>query len=137
MVITVLGVFVFAIGFAILFWGRATAMLAFVFASTLFGAAATLELPALGGSTVWPAMVATLFLVAHTVGRREFRLLADSPVENRYLVIFALYAAITAFVLPRVFEATMPVVPMRPGINSFETVPLTFSNQNITHALNI
>jgi len=138
MIVTLFGIIVFVIGAYLLLRGSATAMLVFVMTCTLFGGAATLFLPALGGSSVQPAMLASIFLVVHCVLRIEPRQIAKGFADNRYLVVFGLYAAVTAFVLPRLFEESIYVVPMKPiGLDTYQTVPLTFTNQNITHAINI
>jgi hypothetical protein len=94
---------------------------------------------ALGGSSISPAHLALVFLVARILlpGSGEYARIGPALGANAFLVIYALYGATTAFVLPRIFAGDISVTPLRPvAVNSyFDTFPLTFSSQNITTAV--
>lgn len=72
----------------------------------LFGAAAAIELPALGGATITPAVMFLPFLIGHALAQRG---IDDSLVPLRHpgagfwLLLTALYGVISAAALPRLF----------------------------------
>lgn len=72
----------------------------------LFGAAAAIQLPALGGAAIMPAVMFLPFLIGHALAQRGL----DDPLSSlRYpgagfwLLLTAIYGVISAFVLPRLF----------------------------------
>lgn len=136
MIPTVFGVLIIGIGTILLISASATAMLAFVMVTTLMGGSAALALPALGGSTVPPANLALLFLALRVIlpspGHSER--LVRGMADNAFLILFALYGAISAWLLPQMFEGTVKVTPLRPGAvrQLYESTPLHFSSQNVT-----
>ena len=110
-------------------------MLVFTCVCALFPAAAAIDLPALGGSTIPPAMLALGFL-----GLRLLRpdvLKSPGPTlgltKNAWLLVFTLYCAVTALVLPRLFAGRINVVPM--GRAGLGLLPLQVTAQNTTQAV--
>lgn len=136
MIPTIFGVLVIGIGTILLVSGSATAMLAFVMTTTLMGGSAAIALPALGGSTIPPANLALLFLALRVVlpSPGHWSRLIRGAVDNIFLIVFSLYGAISAWLLPRMFAGSIKVTPLRPGAvrQLYETTPLNFSSQNIT-----
>jgi hypothetical protein len=101
-----------------------------------FGAASAVNLPVLGGSSVQPHNLALGFVVLRLLIAYGGDIGHWLPAirENALLLGFVLYAAATAFLLPRIFEGRLLVVPLR---NTADGVgigpgPLHFSPQNIT-----
>lgn len=136
MIPTIFGVLVIAIGTILLVSGSASAMLAFVMLTTLMGGSAAIALPALGGSTIPPAHLALLFLALRVIlpSPGHWSLLLRGMVDNIFLIVFALYGSIGAWILPHMFAGQIKVTPLRPGAirELYETAPLHFTNQNIT-----
>jgi hypothetical protein len=138
---TPFGIAVVIIGLVVLFRGSLLTMLVFVMVCSLMGGTAALMLPALGGSSVQPTSVALVFLILRAAYPSK---IYKTPwphdlYSNIFLIIFCLYGAITAFILPKVFEGQMQIVPMRafPADYIFYTAPLQYSSQNITTAFYI
>ncbi len=136
MSLTFFGALMLMIGPLLLMGAGMIAMLAFVMVATLFGGSAAIELPALGGSSIPPANLALLFLLLRAVlpGHRQMERLGPALSANIFLIIFALYGAVTAWILPRLFAGALEVTPLRPGAvrQLFEASPVHFSSQNIT-----
>ena len=109
----------------------------FVFACvcTLFPAAAAVDLPALGGSSIPPAMLALGFLGLRLLRGDVMR--SPGPTlglsKNAWMLTFSLYAAVTALVLPRLFAGRISVVPM--GRAGLGLLPLQVTAQNTTQAV--
>jgi hypothetical protein len=105
---------------------------------TLMGGSAAIAMPALGNSSVQPAIVALGFLVLRfllpTTGDEAAGRLAGAVRDNALLVIFCLYGALGAYILPHVFAGDLSVTPLRPDRSTylFATSPLRFTSQNIT-----
>lgn len=133
---TIFGVLVFGIGLVLLARAGMVSMLLFVLGATLFGGSAAIELPALGGSTIPPAHLALVFLLLRAIlpGPRQMERLGRAIADNMFLIVFALYGSITAWILPYLFAGAMEVTPLRPGAirQLFEAAPIHFSSQNIT-----
>jgi hypothetical protein len=115
-------------------------MLVLVMVCSLFGGAAAVSLPALGGSSIPPAHFALAVLVLYVVASRAgtFSALAEATSPNKFLVVFGIYGTIAALFLPRLFAYTMEVAPMRPlgpEAGLFGVVPLVPSSQNLTTAV--
>lgn len=136
MIPTIFGVLVIGIGTILLVSGSATAMLAFVMTTTLMGGSAAIALPALGGSTIPPANLALLFLALRVLlpSPGHWNRLTRGAADNIFLIVFSLYGAVSAWLLPRMFAGSIKVTPLRPGAvrQLYETTPLNFSSQNIT-----
>lgn len=133
---TLIGVVVALIGTGLLLTGSMLSLLVFVFCCSAMGGSAAALIPALGNVNIQPANLALGFLMlrclAEAVAGRAS--LGRAVVENRFLILFALYGAIGAWVLPRLFAGAIDVTPLRPipGRSLFTVFPLAFSPQNIT-----
>lgn len=138
---TLIGAIFAVVAIVLMFRSSATSMLVLVMAATLFGGAAAIDMPALGGSSIPPASMALLFLAlylflspAWTAGN-----LAGAIRPNIFLAIFCVYGAISAFLLPRIFAGTLGVVPMNVSGAALRAIyhvtPLGPSSQNITTAV--
>ncbi len=139
MSLTLFGIIIVLVGALLLVRSGMAAMLAFVMVATLFGGSAAIALPALGGSTIPPANLALLFLILRAIlpGPQQMERLGPALRANAFLIIFALYGIISAFIMPRLFAGTIAVTPLRPGAvrQLYEASPLHFSSQNITTAV--
>jgi hypothetical protein len=136
---TLLGLISIAIGLLLLVRGTSLDLLRMMLISTLFAGSAAIVMPALGGAAISPAHMALVFLVARVLlpGSGEYGRIVPAISANGFLVFYALYGAVTAFVLPRLFAWQIYVAPLRPITISglFDTVPLVFTTQNITTAV--
>ncbi len=139
MSLTLFGIIIILMGLLLLLRSGMAAMLAFVMISTLFGGSAAIALPALGGSTIPPANLALLFLILRATlpGPMQMERLGEGLRANGFLIVFALYGTVSAFILPRLFAGALAVTPLRPGAvrQLYEAAPLHFSSQNITTAV--
>lgn len=139
MTVTIFGVLIPLLGALLLWRGSLVAMLVFVMAASLMGGSATVILTALGNSSVPPAHTALLFLILRCLapGREPHHGLWPALDANRWLALFALYGALAALILPRIFAGAIDLTPLRPipGHGLTYAVPLAFSNQNITVAV--
>ena len=137
MVPTYIGFIVIAIG-ALLMFAPISAALAFTLFCSLFGAAAAINVPALGGSSIQPAHLALGFLVLRLI-LSHLATQHDLLVALRrcgFLVAYCLYGAATAFILPKIFDGAIDVIPMRaPTAGLYDFYPLRFGPQNITAAV--
>lgn len=139
MSLTLFGLIVVLIGGLLLARAGMAAMLAFVMVATLFGGSAAITLPALGGSSIPPANLALLFLILRAIlpGPQQMVRLGSALRANGFLIGFALYGVVSAFIMPRLFAGAIAVTPLRPGAvrQLYEAAPLHFSSQNITTAV--
>lgn len=136
---TLFGVLTAALGLLLLWRGSTVAMLQTVMALSLMGGSAAIVLTGLGGSTVQPAILALAFLVVRCLAPQPgqgYRL-AQGMRDLAPLILFALYGAIGAFILPRLFAGSIYVTPLRPIPTGYlyAAFPLAFSPQNITSAV--
>lgn len=136
---TLFGVLTAALGLLLLWRGSTVAMLQAVMMLSLMGGSAAIVLTSLGGSTVQPAILALAFLVARCLAPQPGQgyWLAQGMRDLAPLILFALYGAIGAFILPRLFAGSIYVTPLRPIPNGYiyAQFPLAFSPQNITSAV--
>jgi hypothetical protein len=136
MVPTIFGI-LFALA-AISIMGRpATSMLILMLVGTLFGGTAAINLTALGNANITPAHFVLVFLIIRIFFYKHFNfgMIAAAVQNNSFLVAFAIYGAITAFLLPLVFYHDIYVPAMRALSESLYAVrPLQFTPQNITTA---
>jgi hypothetical protein len=136
MTVTIFGFLVVLLGTWILLRGSAIAMLSFVMAMSLMSGAAAFVLTGLGGSTVPPAPAAVPFLVLRCLlpGSGRAPAVQDAIRGNIMLIAFAVYGALSAYILPRIFAGRISVTPLRPipTDDPFVTFPLLFSPQNVT-----
>jgi hypothetical protein len=103
---------------------------------TIFGGGAAFIV---GGASITPASFAIVFVLAHLL----LSMFTKSDHTNRglkssaYLIWFCIYAAATAYILPRmlmnVTHGPSLSLVARPGTSA--TVPLHYSKQNITAAI--
>ena len=129
-----IGVAVFVLG-CLLYRRGMFALFGLVLGCSLFGGSAALFLPALGGSSIPPNLLALAFLLVRVIRQPGVQAYGRSAVRsNLLLIIFCAYSALGAFVLPRLFNGAMQVYPMRPpgGGYLFYTEPLRPTGQNIT-----
>ena len=139
MVPTLFGLISIVIGLALLVRGTSLDLLRFMMFSTLFSGSAAIIMTALGGSSISPAHLAMVFLVARILlpGSGEYARIGPALSANAFLAVYAVYGAASAFILLRIFEGQMYVSPLRPVTvkSLFDTVPLVFTNQNVTTAV--
>lgn len=136
---TLFGALTAALGLLLLWRGSTFAMLQTVMALSLMGGSAAIVLTALGGSTVQPAILGLAFLVVRCFAPQpgQGHRLALGVRDLAPLIVFALYGAVGALILPRLFAGTIYVTPLRPIPNGYiyAQFPLAFSPQNITSAV--
>lgn len=139
MTITWIGMVLLLVGLVLMARGGVLHMFVFMLATSPLGGAAAFILPALGGSSIPPTYVALGFLVARVLlgGRASIAQVGEALRDNTALVVFCLYGAVTAFILPRLFAGELYVTPMRATDlrNLFDTFALKFTSQNITAAV--
>jgi hypothetical protein len=138
---TVFGLIAVLVGGYLIFQRGLNGPLIFILACSLLGGAAALKLPALGGSTIPPAYFALGFLVIRVAMSPDIRRAGSAVVYSTQtlLIIYAVYTAITALLLPKIFAGQMNVSAMRvvhfAGSEREQLVPLGFSSQNLTTAV--
>lgn len=136
MTITLFGVLVILVGGWLLLRAPSSAMLAFVMLASLMSGSAAFVLTGLGGSTVPPASAALPFLVLRCLlpGGHAPEQWAAALRDNGWLLLFVVYGAAGAYILPRIFAGQVHVTPLRPipTGDPFVTFPLAFSTQNVT-----
>ena len=133
MIPTVSGLLIAIIG-CFLYFRPPVQMLVFGCVCTLFPAAAAIDLPSLGGSSIPPAMMALGFLALRLLKRDVWASVSPSIglARTAWLVVFCGYCAATALVLPRLFAGRINLIPM--GQAGLGFVPLHVTPQNITQA---
>lgn len=115
------------------FWRQGvSALMAVVSGALVLGGSAALLLPAIGGTSVSPAHFALLGPLLWVVLQRDQVAVIAAISANRWLMVFAVYGVISAFVLPRLFAGQMYVIPMRPTGN---LEPLGPAPQNLTQGI--
>ncbi|UXN66280.1 hypothetical protein N8E89_24200 (plasmid) [Phyllobacterium sp. A18/5-2] len=112
--------------------------------STLFGAAAALQLPSFGGGSIQPGHLMVLFLVATALLRpieTQAALLSIAyPSPGFWFAVYILFSAVSAFFLPRIFAgATLVYSSARDISGTMSTVasPLSPGSSNFTQAVYI
>ena len=109
--------------------------------STLFGAAAALSLPMLGGATV---LVPSLFLpffamrIFMATGEGHFFAALRPPRAGFWLLLLTAFGLLTAIFFPSIFQGaveTMTVERVAHGRNFISLTPLRFSSNNITQSV--
>jgi len=135
MIPTFIGFGITAIALVLLARASVLAMFAMLMLCGLFGGAAAISLPALGGSSIPPVCFCLGFLVLRLLilGPRYSELVWQSLRDNALLWIFAIYGIAMAMIGPHLFVTDIKIVPMR-GTDAkiWATYPLVFSAQNIT-----
>ena len=134
---TLIGLVVTLTGLVLLFSASLEAMFAYAMYCTLMGGSAAVVLSSLGNASIPPANAAMVFLLMRVVlpsrssGPRH---LGRAFGANMAYFVFAVWALVTAMIMPRLFKGKIDVVPMKPaGLkNLFDAYPLAFSSQNVT-----
>jgi len=134
MIPTITGFLICLIGAYLLFRPKIE-MLAFVFFCTLLPAASAIDLPALGNSSIPPAMLSLAFLALQMIRSGAWRgpEMGLAATKNAWLILYCLYCAVTALVLPRMFAGLINLIPM--GHSGLGFVPLSVTPQNTTQAV--
>jgi hypothetical protein len=134
MIPTITGVLICLIGAYLLFRPKIE-MLAFSILCTLLPAASAIDLPALGHSSIPPAMLSLAFLALRLARPQAWRgpEMGLAVTKNAWLILYCLYCAVTALVLPRMFSGLINLVPM--GQSGLGFVPLRVTAQNTTQAV--
>lgn len=136
---TIFGVLVLGIGPLLVLFGSLEALLFFVMTMSLMGGSSAITLTALGNSSIMPANLAICFLILRFMmpGKGQYAALEAGMKANIALIVFVLYGAVGAYVLPRIFAGAMYVTPLHPNPtrDPLASEPLTFTNQNITNSV--
>jgi hypothetical protein len=134
MIPTITGLLICLVGAYLLFRPKIE-MLAFAFFCTLLPAASAIDLPALGHSSIPPAMLSLAFLALQVIRSQAWRgpEMGLSATKNAWLILYCLYCAVTAMVLPRMFSGLINLIPM--GQAGLGFVPLKVTAQNTTQAV--
>jgi len=137
--LTLFGVLTIAISLWLMLRGTSLQQFAFVIYASLLGGSSAINLPALGGSSIRPFLLAFLMLFLRLALTRigGFSALLRGFRHNIALVGFCAYGIVGAMILPHVFAGQVDLVPMRPinlRNNLTDRYPLAFSSQNITAA---
>lgn len=110
--------------------------------STLLGAAAALQLPALGGSSIQPSHLMVLFLVATALLRpaQTQAVLASMayPGPGFWFAAYILFSVLSSFFLPRIFAgATLVYSSARDASGMMSTVaaPLSPGSSNLSQSV--
>jgi hypothetical protein len=130
---TAFGAIVLALGFLV---GEAGALTLQLWLC-LFGAAAAISLPALGGATITPPVFFLPFLTWKAVRRGKFaEYLREVPRAGMYIAVLALWGLITAVVMPRLFggEVLVLTVDRTSGAGGVQEIPLRPVSGNITQS---
>jgi len=134
MIPTITGLLICLVG-AYLIFRPNIEMLAFSFFCTLLPAASAIDLPALGHSSIPPAMLSLAFLAIQVVRSRAWHRpeMGLAVTKNAWLILYCLYCAVTALVLPRIFAGLIDLIPM--GDAGLGFTPLRVTSQNTTQAV--
>jgi len=114
-----------------------TVTLLIVVCGTIFGAAAAVNMPALGGSSIQPSVFALAFLAARLAASRQLmsEKMNQALKDSLLFGLFAAYGVLSAFVFPRLFYHQVELPPTRIISTAiFAVAPLQPSSQNITQA---
>jgi len=135
---TWIGLVLLLIGGLLMIRGSILTMLGLMLACSLLGGSSAINLPALGGAAIQPAYLALGLLILRILladGSTRV-LLGPALSANSAMVVFCLYGAVGAILLPRMFEGMIDVTPMKPSTaDLFGTEPLRSSSQNVTAAV--
>jgi hypothetical protein len=124
------------VGISLWFFGSVLDSVIAMLFFTMFGGGAAFVL---GHATIVPASFAFVFVFAHLLLSMFTR--SDHTSlglrTNNYFALFAIYGAVSAIILPRLFARVVSVSPLSGigGGDLFLTRPVHFSSQNITTAL--
>jgi hypothetical protein len=139
MIPTHFGLLVAVIALLLLWRSNVLAMLQMTLLFSLMGGSAAIIMPALGGSSIQPAIFALGFLFFKSIlsGKGQVQKFELAANDLAFLIIFVFYGVAGAFILPHIFAGAMNVTPLRPIPNGyiFAAFPLGFSSQNITSSV--
>lgn len=133
MVPTVFGAIVFVLGFLV----SEAAALSLQLWLCLFGAAAAISLPALGGATITPPVFFLPFLTWKAVRRGKFAdYLRQVPRAGLYVALLAAWGLLSAMVMPRLFggEVHVLTIDRTSGTGGVQEIPLRPVSGNITQS---
>ncbi|WJR81406.1 hypothetical protein [Bradyrhizobium sp. NP1] len=141
MTVELIGIIALAIGLGSLKYDPKFIVYAFIF-STLLGSAAALILDSLGGTNISPAHLLLGFLAFRLMANRVYfnNALRGFAVEQPgfWLLLTTLYAVISAYVMPRIFQGQTNIFPVR-AITGTEgsaiTMPLAPAMSNLTQSV--
>lgn len=136
MELTFIGLIQIVLGLGIVLAGRPSSAFLLLFLSCVFDGSAAILLPALGGSSIPPVQFALLFAFLRILVPRGGCVghVPEAVQANKWLLLFAVYGAASAYLGPRLFGGSVLVFPMRPIITAgpFDVIPLAPTAQNIT-----
>ncbi|MCX8279963.1 O-antigen ligase family protein [Phyllobacterium sp. 0TCS1.6C] len=140
MATNVFGVCVLLFGILVQFMHRKYALYGML-ALTLFGAAAALTLPALGGASILVANAFLVFFAWRTLritGLSPFLSSLLAPSSGFWLLLLITYGIISTIFFPRLFAGvteTMMVQRLPGGLSRIVLNPLTFSSTHLTQTV--
>jgi hypothetical protein len=136
-----IGFITILLGFALVYHGARFAITALCL-STLLGAAAAFQLPALGGSSIQPSHLILAFVALGVILRpREKQAMIESlayPGPGFWFAAYVLFSVVSAFFLPRIFAgATLVYSSARnsAGLTSVMASPLAPGSSNLTQSV--
>ena len=139
MTLTLIGLVQLLIGTYLLLRGSLNSLFAFLLVSSLFLGSASVQLPALGGSSIQPSDFALIFVALRILAPSGgyAAALPEAFKEHAVLLLFVSYGVVSAFAAPRIFADAIDVAPMRltDATDLFEAIPLAPTSQNITAAV--
>ena len=104
----------------------------------LFGGAAAIAMPALGGATITPPVLFLPFLVWHAfIESRRTQFLQHVPREGVYLAFTALWGVLCAFIVPRLLTGQLEILTVDRSSDAATTavlMPLQPVSGNITQS---
>src|SRR5690606_5891808 len=111
---SIFGLIVILVGLVLLFRATPVGALMFMMSCTLLGGSAAITLTAIGGSSISPAHLALVFLIARIVapGSSDISRIAGGVRANVFLSFYGLYVAVTAIILPRPSQDQCGAAPM-------------------------
>lgn len=136
MELTFIGIIQIVLGTYVVLAGSVRSALIFLVVSALFDGSAAILLPELGGSSIPPVQFALLFTTLRILAPRGgyLGLLPPAISENKWIVFFAIYGIVSAYLAPRMFGGAIDIFPMRPDptMGPYDTIPLVPTPQNLT-----
>ncbi|MEN3110950.1 hypothetical protein ACFONG_03740 [Uliginosibacterium paludis] len=123
-------------------WSRPERLLGLQIVATVFGGSAAISLPALGGTTVAPALLCLAILSVCILKFGHLNNLFESMAPGKagfWLLLLTLWGILSASVLPRLFSGDVSVVSMnRAAFGAGDGVPIDLlspGSGNITQPL--
>ncbi|WFL75958.1 glycoside hydrolase [Altererythrobacter arenosus] len=136
MELTFVGIILIVVGTYVVLLGSVRTAIVFLVVSALFDGSAAISLPSLGGSSIPPVQFALLFTTLRILAPKGgyLGLLPTAIIENKWIVLFAIYGIASAYLAPRMFAGAIDVFPMHADrrLGLYGTVPLRPTAQNLT-----